>query len=75
MHYLAFKEAAALAHNDPVADVRLAQRDFLGRHLCRWLPRVRARLQSGSDVPQFYVYALDLTTTFCQSDLDWLKAA
>src|SRR3990172_870421 len=46
MHYLAFKEAAALAHVGPVPDLQRAQRDFLDRHLCKWLPRVRERLLS-----------------------------
>lgn len=75
MHYLAFKEAVALAHSDPVTDVRLAQLDFLQRHLCKWLPRLRARLQSGEEPARFYMYALDVATEFCRSDLAWLKAA
>jgi DMSO reductase family type II enzyme chaperone len=75
MHYMAFKEAAALAHTDPVPDVRLAQRDFLDRHLCRWLPKVRSRLQSARELPEFYPFAADLAEEFCRRDLAWLKAA
>ena len=75
MHYMAFKEAAALAHSDPVPDVRRAQRDFLDRHLCRWLPRVRSRLQSSRELPPFYLFAAGLAEEFCQRDLAWLKAA
>jgi DMSO reductase family type II enzyme chaperone len=74
MHYMAFKEAAALAHTDPVPDVRRAQRDFLDRHLCRWLPRVRARLQSARELPPFYLFAVGLAEEFCQRDLAWQKA-
>lgn len=73
MHYLAFKEAAALAHSQPADDVRRAQRDFLGRHLCRWLPRLRNRLAAGRDVPEFYVFAADLAREFCRRDLEWLS--
>lgn len=73
MHYLAFKEAAALAHADPAEDVRRAQRDFLDRHLCRWLPRLRTRLRSARDLPPFYALAADLATEFCARDRDWLK--
>jgi DMSO reductase family type II enzyme chaperone len=75
MHYMAFKEAAALAHTDPVPDVRRAQRDFLDRHLCRWLPRVRSRLQSARELPPFYLFAVGLAEEFCRRDLAWLKAA
>jgi len=75
MHYMAFKEAAALAHADPVADVRRAQRDFLDRHLCRWLPRIRSRLQSARDLPSFYLFAAELAEDFCRRDIAWLKAA
>jgi TorA maturation chaperone TorD len=57
-----------------VADVRRAQRDFLDRHLCRWLPRLRARLQSAGEAPPFYPSALELATEFCHADLAWLKA-
>jgi DMSO reductase family type II enzyme chaperone len=73
MHYLSFKEAAALAHGDAVADLRRAQRDFLDRHLCQWLPRLLARLESSDRAPDFYrrqaVHAVEL----CRRDLAWLK--
>jgi DMSO reductase family type II enzyme chaperone len=75
LHYLAFKEAAALAHGDDVADLRRAQRDFLDRHLCRWLPRLRTRLQSAQDLPPFYNYLIDTATEFCRRDLAWLRGA
>jgi len=73
MHYMTFKEAAALSHADPVPDIRRAQRDFLDRHLCRWLPRVRSRLQGARDLPHFYLFAADLADEFCRRDLAWLK--
>ncbi len=73
MHYMAFKEATALAHADPVADVRRAQRDFLDRHLCRWLPRIRSRLESARDLPSFYFLAAELAEDFCRRDMEWLK--
>ena len=75
MHYMAFKEAAALAHSDPVPDVQLAQRDFLDRHLCKWLPRVRERLLSARELPAFYLFAASFTEEFCRRDLAWLKVA
>lgn len=75
MHYMAFKEAAAHAHSDPVPDVQRAQRDFLDRHLCKWLPRVRERLLSAGEIPAFYVAAAELAEEFCRRDRAWLKAA
>ena len=74
MHYMAFKEAAARAHADPVPDLRRAQRDFLDRHLCRWLPRVHSRLQGATGLPPFYLLAAALAEGFCRRDLAWLKA-
>jgi DMSO reductase family type II enzyme chaperone len=75
MHYMSFKEAAAHAHSDPAPDVQRAQRDFLDRHLCKWLPRVRERLRSAQDLPPFYFFAAGLAEEFCRRDLAWLKAA
>jgi DMSO reductase family type II enzyme chaperone len=73
VHYLAFKEAAALARGEDGGDVRRAQRDFLDRHLCRWLPRVHNRLRSARDLPEFYLFAAGLAEEFCRRDLAWLK--
>ncbi len=73
MHYLAFKEAAVASHGDDAQSLRLAQRDFLDRHLCRWLPRLRARLEAGRDIPAFYQWAAMLAHEFCRCDAGWLK--
>jgi DMSO reductase family type II enzyme chaperone len=74
MHYMTFKEAAVIAHRDSADDLRRAQHDFLDRHLCKWLPRMRERLLSASGLPQFYSLAADLADDFCKRDLAWLKA-
>jgi DMSO reductase family type II enzyme chaperone len=73
MHYLAFKEAASLAGGRPVAGLPLAQEDFLGRHLCRWLPKVYARLTARPDALSFYVSLAGLAAGFCAADLGWLR--
>jgi DMSO reductase family type II enzyme chaperone len=44
MHYLTFQEVEALRSNLDVASLWRAERDFLSRHLCRWVPRLRERL-------------------------------
>ena len=75
MHYLAFKEAAALRAGTDSQPYRLAQRDFLDRHLNRWLPALRARLEK-LDPPRFYASILRLTDEICRglSQMRWGKA-
>jgi DMSO reductase family type II enzyme chaperone len=72
MHYLAFKEAAALSNAGPTAAFVLAQRDFLSRHLCLWLPRLRARLE-GQEPPPFYRSLARLAEAFVAGDVTELK--
>jgi DMSO reductase family type II enzyme chaperone len=74
MHYMCFKEAAAYARGDPVADLRRAQRDFLDRHLCRWLPRVRRRMEGADGLPAFYGRAAGFAEEVCRRDLEWLRS-
>jgi DMSO reductase family type II enzyme chaperone len=72
MHYLTFKEAAALSRRGPAEAFVLAQRDFLGRHLCRWLPRLRQRLET-LEPPPFYAALTRLSEAFAATDLTFLK--
>jgi DMSO reductase family type II enzyme chaperone len=72
MHYLAFKEAAALSRRGPAGAFRLAQRDFLSRHLCRWLPRLRLRLET-LEPPPFYRALAGVAEAFAAADLASLK--
>jgi DMSO reductase family type II enzyme chaperone len=44
LHYLTFREAEACEQGVDPASLLRAERDFLARHLCRWLPQLRARL-------------------------------
>jgi len=72
MHYLAFKEAAALSSGGPTAAFVLGQRDFLARHPCRWLPRLRRRLE-GLQPPPFYRALTCVADEFAARDLMALK--
>ncbi len=72
MHYLAFNQAAALHANTDSEPYRLAQRDFLSRHLCRWLPRLRLRLEQ-LDPPPFYRSLARLAEAACRRDLRFLE--
>jgi len=73
MHYMSFKETAVLAHGDSADDLRRAQRDFLDRHLCQWLPRFLKRLESSDRAPDFYRRQAVRAVEFCRRDLVWLK--
>jgi DMSO reductase family type II enzyme chaperone len=44
LHYLTFREAEACESGIDPAPLLRAERDFLARHLCRWVPQLRARL-------------------------------
>ncbi len=70
MHYLSLKEAAA--PRSQTSSYALAQRDFLKRHLCPWLPRLRARLE-GCQPPPFYCSLARLAEEFAARDLAGLK--
>ena len=72
MHYLAFKEAAALSSGGETVAFVLAQRDFLSRRLRRWLPGLRARLE-GLDSPPLYRALARLADEFVAADLTGLK--
>jgi DMSO reductase family type II enzyme chaperone len=67
VHYLAFKEAAALQAGADSLPYRLAQRDFLRRHLNRWLPRLRRRLEQ-LEPPILYLSLARLAEEVCSRD-------
>ncbi len=72
MHYLAFKEAAALHTGAEHLPYRLAQRDFLRRHLNRWLPKLRRRLEQ-LDPPRLYLSLARLAEEACRRDVRSLE--
>ena len=73
MHFLAFKQAALLGRGQEVNDLALAQREFLHRHLSRWLPRLRARLEGAADALTLYPALARLAEAFCTADERYLK--
>lgn len=73
MHYLAFKEVAALHASADSLPYRLAQRDFLRRHLNRWLPRLRRRLEQ-LDPPSLYLSLARLAEEACHQDVHSLES-
>ena len=72
MHYLAFKEVAALHTGADSQPYRLAQRDFLSRHLNRWLARLCFRLEQ-SEPSRFYLSLSGLSEEMCRRDAGFLE--
>jgi DMSO reductase family type II enzyme chaperone len=72
MHYLSFKEVAALQGGQDAGPYLRAQRDFLARHLCRWLPRLHRCLEAAGAAP-FFRALIYLTEEFCRHDLLYLQ--
>lgn len=68
MHFLAFKELAALDQQKDPEPYRRAQADFLERQLTNWLPDLEKRLQ-GLEPPPFYAALAWLTNTAARAHL------
>lgn len=74
MHFLAFKELAALQRNEDATSYRRAQADFLERQLASWLPALDTRLQ-GLGSPPFYAALISVTNAVVQGELASLRQA
>ena len=74
MHFLAFKELAALHRGEDPSSYRHAQRDFIERQLLSWLPELEVRLCK-SETPPFYTALCMLTAAFARADRAHLRAA
>lgn len=72
MHFLAFKELAALQRKEDATPYRRAQADFLERQLASWLPALDARLQ-GLGSPPFYAALISVTSAVVQGELASLR--
>lgn len=84
MHYLAFKEVLALQRDEDPAPYCLAERDFLARHLAKWLPQLHektGKVFRSSNIPKlckpavsFYSSIIGLSAAFCTGDLEYLRS-
>ncbi len=68
MHFLAFKELAALQRQKDPAPYRRAQADFLERQMMSWLPSLEERLQK-LEPPPFYTALVWLTSALAREHL------
>ena len=74
LHYLTFREAEVRQQGLDPSSLLRAQRDFLARHLCKWLPRLRARLAKQTAPP--FVHALvDFAAAYVERDRAYAAAA
>lgn len=70
MHFLAWHEA----QGDQADGLRIAQRDFLRRHVAGWLPGVAAAAAAREDCAPLLAGTLSLAADFIVTDLAWLEA-
>ena len=67
LHYLTFREAESQQHGLDASSLLRAERDFLARHLCKWMPRLAARLAKQSTFP-FFTALVGFALAFFEHD-------
>jgi len=73
MHFLTFQEVSALQREKDRAPYLRAQRDFLQRHLARWVPQVRVLAEKQRAAP-FFLGLVGLTEVFLLADLAYVAS-
>jgi putative dimethyl sulfoxide reductase chaperone len=74
LHYLTFREAEARQQGTDPSSLLRAERDFLARHLCKWVPKLRARLAK-QQTNSFFAALVDFAETFFALDQQYAGAA
>jgi len=74
LHYLTFREAQVRQQGQDPSSLLRAERDFLARHLCRWVPRLQARLAKQDTLP-FFPALVQLALEFFEADRGYASAA
>jgi DMSO reductase family type II enzyme chaperone len=74
LHYLTFREAELGPQGVDVSSLLRAERDFLARHPCKWMPHLQARLAKQSTLP-FFPALVRFTATFLTADHAYAAAA
>ncbi len=72
MHFLSFKEAQALIHNKDTGALLRAERDFLERHLIKWIPELIKKFGKANP-PEYYRHLFKFLNAFLNSDLKYVK--
>jgi DMSO reductase family type II enzyme chaperone len=74
LHYLTFREADALQHGIDPSPLLRAERDFLRRHLCKWVPKLLGRMAKQQTLP-FFPALIRFALTFFETDQAYANAA
>jgi len=74
LHYLTFREAQALQEGLDPSPLLRAERDFLARHLRKWVPRLQARLAK-QETLAFFPAWVEFAGGFFDSDGAYAEAA
>ncbi len=72
MHFLTFREVTALRHQQDRTSYLRAERDFLERQLCAWVPSLLEKLGRQKPHP-FYAALTGLAEAFLAADLRYLR--
>ena len=73
LHYLTFREAELCQQGLDPSSPRRAARDFLARHLCKWVPRLQAKLAK-QHTPPFFPALVHFALTFFEADQRYAAA-
>ena len=73
MHFLTFRDVTALQGGQDREPCLRAQRDFLQRHLARWVPKVRMQAEQQGAAP-FFLGLVGLAEAFLLADLSYVAS-
>ncbi len=71
LHFLSFQEARLVDSGEDPSDFQRAQRDFIARHIGRWLPRMIVKLDQQKPLP-FFQELTKMLNAFLVAELDRL---
>ncbi len=74
LHYLTFRETQARQGGLDASSLLRAERDFLARHLCKWVPRLQAKLAKQTTAP-FFPALVRFAAAFFERDRAYAAAA
>jgi DMSO reductase family type II enzyme chaperone len=74
LHYLTFREAEVRETGVDAAPLLRAERDFLSRHLCKWVPQLQSKLAKQGAGP-FFPALVRFAAAFFERDRAYAAAA
>jgi DMSO reductase family type II enzyme chaperone len=74
LHYLTFRETELRQQGQDPGSLLRAERDFLARHLCKWVPRMQARLAK-QQCPPFFPALVRFALAFFNADQQYTAGA